>query len=261
MGGAAGGTRTVPNVGHLLTDLEDIIQSNLLPALTGWPPLSIIERNLLSLPARHGGIGLVNPTTCDHSYETSRKITELPVHEVLSRSYSYSIETILAQSQIKCEAQKQRNDQNIQKCADLKTHLQPVQLKAVELAGERGASAWITTLPLREFGFDLHKRAYRDAPALRYGWPPQALPTTCVCGSHFSVEHALLCSRGAFPIIRHNEICDLTASLLTEVCHDVTVEPELQPIDGESMSNTTANSSQGACLDIAVNGFWGGHFE
>ena len=53
----------------------------------------------------------------------------------------------------------------------------------------------------------------------------------------------------------------LTASLLTEVCHDVTVEPELQPIDGESMSNTTANSSQGARLDIAVNGFWGGRFE
>ena len=254
-------TRTVPNIGHLLTDLEDIIQSNLLPALTGWPPLSIIERNLLSLPARHGGIGLVNPTTCDHSYETSRKITELPVHEVLSRSYSYSIETILAQSQIKCEAQKQINDQNIQKCADLETHVQPVQLKAVELAGERGASAWITTLPLREFGFDLHKRAYRDAPALRYGWPPQALPTTCVCGSHFSVEHALLCPRGAFPIICHNEICDLTASLLTEVCHDVTVELELQPIDGELMSNTTANSSQGACLDMAVNGFWEGRFE
>ena len=75
--------RTVSNVGHLLTDLEDIIQSNLLPALTSRLPLSIIEWNLLSLPARHGGIGLVNPTTCDHSYETSRKITELPVHEVL----------------------------------------------------------------------------------------------------------------------------------------------------------------------------------
>ena len=99
---------------------------------------------------------------------------------LLYRSYRYSVETILAQSQIKREAQKQRNDQNIQKCADLKTHPQPVQLKAVELAGERGASPWITTLPLREFGFDQHKRAYRDALTLRYGWPPQGLPNTCL---------------------------------------------------------------------------------
>ena len=167
-------------------------------------------------------------------------IMSLPIELsfLLYRSYRYSVETILTQSQIKREAQKQRNDQNIQKCADLKTNPQPVQLKAVELAGERGASAWITTLPLREFGFDQHKRAYRDALTLRYGWPPQGLPTTCVCGSHFSVEHAL-----SFPIIHHNEIRDLTASLLTEVCHDVSVELELQPTDEEWMSNATANSS------------------
>ena len=56
-------------------------------------------------------------------------------------------------------------------------------------------------------------------------------------------------------------IRDLTASLLTKVCHDVRVEPELQPIDGQSMSNATANTSQGARLDIAVSGFWGGRFE
>ena len=79
--------------------------------------------------------------------------------------------------------------------------------------------------------------------------------------AHFSVEHALSCPKGAFPIIRHNEVRDLTASLLTEVCHDVRVEPELQSIEGESMTNATPNTSQGARLDIAMNGFWGGHFE
>ncbi len=33
-----------------------------------------------------------------------------------------------------------------------------------------------------------------------------------------------------FPSIRHNEIRDITANLLTEVCHDVSVEPGLQPL-------------------------------
>ena len=49
--------------------------------------------------------------------------------------------------------------------------------------------------------------------------------------------------------------------LLTEVCHDVMVEPYLQPLTGEVMANATSNSSEGARLDIAVNGFWGGCFE
>ena len=35
--------------------------------------------------------------------------------------------------------------------------------------------------------------------------------------------------KGGFPIIRHNEIRDLTATLLTEVCSEVSIEPELQP--------------------------------
>ena len=47
------------------------------------------------------------------------------------------------------------------------------------------------------------------------------------CGSKFSIEHALSCPKGGFPSIRHNEVRDLTATLLTDVCHDVKVEPDL----------------------------------
>ena len=100
-----------------------------------------------------------------------------------------------------------------------------------------------------------------DAISLRYGWHPPATPTHCVCGSSFTVQHVLSCPRGGFPIIRHNELRDLTAHLLTEVCHDVRTEPDLQPLTGEILSHTSANSSDGARLDIAVNGFWGGRFE
>ena len=48
---------------------------------------------------------------------------------------------------------------------------------------------------------------------------------------------------------------------MTEVCHDVCVEPTLQPITGEVLSNATAISDDGARLDIAANGFWGGRSE
>ena len=58
-----------------------------------------------------------------------------------------------------------------------------------------------------------------------------------------------------------NELRDLTASLLTEVCNDVCVEPTLQPITKEVMTTHTVNTTDGACLDIAINGFWGGRYE
>ena len=44
------------------------------------------------------------------------------------------------------------------------------------------------------------------------------------------VEHALSCPKSGFPSIRHNEVRDLTATLLSEVCHNVSFEPGLQPL-------------------------------
>ena len=75
------------------------------------------------------------------------------------------------------------------------------------------------------------------------------------------MEHALSCARGAFPSIRHNEIRDLTANLLTEVCNDVRIEPDLQPVLSDQLSGATANSQDGARLDLSANGVWGGRYE
>ena len=133
--------------------------------------------------------------------------------------------------------------------------------RAVTLAREKGSSSWLTALPLAEHSFTLHKGAFHDALALRYGWTPSNMPAKCGCGSSFSVEHALTCAKGGFIHCRHNEIRDLTATLLTEVCKDVRVEPELQPVTHEVLSGATANTQDGARLDIAANGVWGGNFE
>ena len=134
----------------------------------------------------------------------------------------------------------------------------PVSLKrSVELASEKGASSWLSTLPIQEHGFCLHKGAFRDALCLRYGWKPPLLPSRCVCDKPFSVEHALSCSYGGFPSIRHNEIRDLTAHLMSEVCHNVGIEPELQPLTGERFHFRSANVEDGARLDVRAESFWG----
>ena len=131
----------------------------------------------------------------------------------------------------------------------------------MDLSQEKGASSWLTALPVEEFGFVLHKGAFRDALALRYGWQPLRSPTHCACGSNFSVDHALSCAKGGFPTIRHNEIRDVTAKLLSIVCHDVSVEPTLQPISDEILTGASANTQDGARSDISASGFWGGRFE
>ena len=64
---------------------------------------------------------------------------------------------------------------------------------------------------------------------------------------------------GSLPL--DNEIRDLTANLLTEVCNDVCIEPDLQPITGEVLAGASSNAQGGARLDIAANGFSGGRFE
>ena len=74
---------------------------------------------------------------------------------------------------------------------------------------------------------------FRDAVCLRYGWPLPHLPTECICGTSFNVNHAFTCPFGGYPSLRHNEIRDITAQLMAEVCPNVSTEPTLQPVTNE----------------------------
>ena len=56
--------------------------------------------------------------------------------------------------------------------------------------------------------------------------------------------------------IRHNEIRDITAEILKEVCTDVAVEPLLTPLTGEHFRYRTANTADGARVDVLARGVW-----
>ena len=56
--------------------------------------------------------------------------------------------------------------------------------------------------------------------------------------------------------MRHNEVRDITAKLLDEVCHDVKIEPPLIPLIRERLQLGTANRSPEARLDVSARGFW-----
>ena len=76
------------------------------------------------------------------------------------------------------------------------------------------------------------KDAFRDALCLRYGWPPPGLPTQCVCGQGFPGEHALIVEAiPPFGIMSY-------VILMLKFC-DVCIEPTLQPLSGESLTQTS----------------------
>ena len=52
---------------------------------------------------------------------------------------------------------------------------------------------------------DLNKREFREAVRLRYDWPIPDNPSVCVCGSMFTVDHAMICQRGRLVIQLHEE--------------------------------------------------------
>ena len=90
-----------------------------------------------------------------------------------------------------------------------------------------------------------------------YGWQLQNTPRHCICGTPFSADHAMICRHGGLPILRHNDIRDITANWLSEVCHDVEREPPLLPLTGETIIPQSANRREDARADIRARGFWG----
>ena len=107
--------------------------------------------------------------------------------------------------------------------------------RALDLATEKGSSAWLTVLPLQDLGFNLKKREFRDAVTLRYDWPVEDIPSTCACGEAFTVDHSMICRLGGFITQRH-ELRDLEAELLSMVCSDIEIEKVLKDISGEHLN-------------------------
>ena len=207
-----------------------------------------------------GGMGIVNPCfSCLNQFNSSVAISAPLIRLIINQSVCIPAEVLCEQAQLKSKVSSENRLDINKDAAKLREQLPAILQRQMDLASDKGASSWLSVLPLREHGFDLHKGSFRDALCLRYGWHPPLLPTTCVCNKSFTVEHALSCPRGGYPILRHNELRDITAQFLDKICPNVIVEPTLQPLSGESLSYRTSNTEDGARLDVAATSFWDCH--
>ena len=102
--------RTIPDIDDLLQPLENAIHQDLIPALTGRPPCSSIERDLLALPVRLGGLGLCDPSVISsQSFQSSECITAPLVALIISQEADKAVDPDTT-STIKKEVKK-RNRQ------------------------------------------------------------------------------------------------------------------------------------------------------
>ena len=82
--------RTTPGIRDLLRPLEDLIANRFIPALIGRK-VSRRTRNLMALPARLGGMGIVNPTEIsDDELNNSVTLTNSLVNDIVMQSSSHS---------------------------------------------------------------------------------------------------------------------------------------------------------------------------
>ena len=238
--------RTLPDTEDLLEPLERAISDVLIPSLTEHN-CSVTERKLQALPARMGGLGMTNPSESTESeYSASIRMSAPLVDKIMAQFHGTPDD---AEVRRLLYAVRKEKDVDLKgKLEELKVSLPVRTQRAVDLACEKGASSWLTAIPLKDLNFDLSKREFRDALSLRYDWPIPDSPSVCVCGCSFTVDHAIICQRGGLIIQRHNEIRDL-------VCYDVAIEPTLQPLSGEDL-NRGANKAPDARLDVHCRGFW-----
>ena len=185
-------------------------------------------------------------------YSSSVSITRPLVDLILSEEVGLPIEVMCEMDRLKKKNVLLKQDGYKSQVSSVRSQLSDGRLRLFEVSCEKGASTWLSALPLKEYGFDLHKEEFRDALCLRYGWRPSGLPLTCACGDPFSIDHSLICAHGGLVNMRHNDVRDL---LLRDVCPNVVKEPVLQPLTGETLQYRTASTDDEARLDVSAEGF------
>ena len=147
-----------------LVRLEATVREKLIPKFTGHIHPGTVARDMLELPARLGGMNIVNVvTSAQAKYCNADMLSKTLVEKILSGASDLNWNSV--RSNETPENTKKKSDE----CWIRKKHAvineieDPGLRRSIELASEKGASNWLTVLPIDEHGFSLPKTHFRDA--------------------------------------------------------------------------------------------------
>ena len=237
--------RTMEGIGALFQPIEDVIRQKVIPALCGRH-ISDLERRLFALPYRYGGLGIRNPVeTAASAYDASVRITQPLSDLILTQNMDLSMLDREVVSRIKTVITEEKERVYVAEAEEIAATLDIKSKRLLKCAQEKGASAWLAALPIKNLGYSVNKQEFRDAICLRYGWKVKDMPVHCACGDANSIDHVMICKRGGYVSMRHNALRDTEANIMEKVCIDVQTEPALLEADGQDIRP-----------DISARGIW-----
>ena len=253
--------RVIPHLDEAFAPMELAIAQIFIPALLNCTIEEVTPlRSLIALPVRHGGLGIMDPTTTS----TSNYLASTAITSLLTNSLVHS-KPLCAQEHRKTAATKR---------ADAKTRLKDrhdgilSKLLAASTPFDRqhiirsasSTGAWLTTLPNLLNGSDLSTDEFRDGVRLCLGIKPTALPLCCDgCDERFTIEHAMSCRKGGLILHQHNDLVTTWGQLCGQAHIPSTVsdKPLIHPSRDIPITGTNRTiPSPELRGDLAVYGFW-----
>ena len=233
--------RTTPDISELLKPLEHSITELFIPAILDRVfSCTDILRQVFSLPQRDGGLGIFNMTEIsDAEYGFSIRATKQLTEAIYCQDHEYH-ENDEELHDVKQKIRKERASFHKEKQEKLLSEVSELGRLMINLASEKGASSWLTALPLKDFGYVLNKQQFADALALRYSFYLKDCPKICACGATNSINHALICKTGGYVSMRHNWLRNCIGKIMeTAKCKDIQIEPPLLPTNGYQLPPVT----------------------
>ena len=107
-----------------------------------------MERALLALPIRLGGLGIVDPqTVSDSEFAASEKVTSPLVELILQQDLSFGCHVVDAQHLAKSEVIASKRQAVEERATSVCDSLPSDLKRMISLLSEKGASSWLSRLP------------------------------------------------------------------------------------------------------------------
>jgi hypothetical protein len=259
--------RVVRDAHEEMKPLETAIATKFLPALLGGH-VTEREREVFSLPARMGGMGVRDPSKETLSFVTACEASRVLV-PAIKEGGPFDAQEHKAQRQRagrECREKRQEQDQALYGLvlAEWRTTA-PLQARALERAHDFKTASILTDIPLDATHTALTPLEFVDHLTVRYNRTLVRVPATCdgrECrGVLFTREHALECKFGGKTIGRHNAIRDQLGNLLSQWKPGVVREPIISTANertgevtriGDLVVRGVFAPQQDAYLDIRV---------
>ena len=130
---------------------------------------------------RNGCLGISNPChEATKEYAASIQVTGPLVHQIESQMHELPDQSDV--QALKRKARQEKNEIAKEKADLIINSVSPKSKRMLDLASEKGASAWLQVLPISDMGFNLNKREFKQprkpgsfTSARRYSKDPGSL--------------------------------------------------------------------------------------